>query len=408
MSATARLVQLGVGGGIAAYKAVEVLRGFQRAGHEVRCTLTQNAARFVGPLTFEAISGATVPVGGLGSPNDAAMDHVEQGREAGLFVVAPATANLLGKLANGIADDWLTSHFLANDAPVLLAPAMNQRMWAHPAVQANLAKLVERGASVVQPESGELACGEVGPGRLADPETIVAAGLELLSCSDAWSGRRVLVTSGPTHEDLDAVRFIGNRSSGKMGAALAAEARSRGAEVVVVSGPATTSPPSGVRVVSVRTAAEMADAVATELPEADVVFFAAAVADFTPVEVAEQKIRREDRDELVLTLGRTRDVLGESVAAKTSACLVGFAAETVEDAELAAAGRAKLERKGCDLLYANVVGGERSAFDADEAAAVVVGPDGYERRLERASKRRLAAGLLDVVDETLKSREGKT
>jgi phosphopantothenoylcysteine decarboxylase/phosphopantothenate--cysteine ligase len=393
-------VVLAVSGGIAAYKAVEVMRGFQAAGLDVHACLTEAACRFVTPLTFAAISGHPVSAGRLGDDADAQMAHVDVTRDALLFVAAPATADLIGKLACGIADDWVTTHFVACEAPLRLAPAMNQRMWRHPAVQANVATLVARGAQLVVPEEGELACGEVGPGRLAPPERIVARGLEMVRVAGgSWKGRRVLVTSGPTHEDVDPVRFVGNRSSGKMGHAIAAEAARRGAEVTLVSGPVAVETPAGCRVVRVRSAEDMAEAVAKALPGTDVAFFAAAVADFRPDATAEQKLRREDRQSLELVLVRTRDVLAESVAAATGAFLVGFAAETESD--LSGAARRKLAAKRCDLLVANAVGGARSAFDADDNEVVIAAPDGSIERVPRAPKREVARKLLDAVHERL-------
>ena len=350
-----------------------------------------------------ALSGHPVSVGALGADEEeaAAMAHVEVTREAALFVVAPTTANTLAKLARGIADDWLTTHFVACQAPVVIAPAMNQRMWADDTVQENLRALRARGAVIVEPEEGELACGEHGPGRLAAPDQIVHAGLELLARRDRLRGRRVLVTSGPTQEDVDPVRYVGNRSSGKMGHALAEQAARQGAEVVLVSGPTSLVAPGGCRVVAVRTAQEMADAVRAELPACDVAIYAAAVADFRPAQREAEKIRREGRDELVLTLERCPDVLGESVASDPEALLVGFAAETTEDLE--AAGRAKLVRKGCDLLVANRVGGEREVFGADDNEGLLLSHDAKPLVLSRDSKSALAVLILDEVRRRLEA-----
>ena len=393
-------VVLGISGGIAAYKAVEVLRGLQKAGLEVRCCMTEAATRFVGPLTFAAISGHPVSHGAFGSEGDADMAHVEVTRGAALFVVAPATANTIAKLALGIADDWLSTHALANEAPLLLAPAMNHRMMRHPAVRANLDALVARGAVVVPPGEGELACGEVGAGRLAEPRAIVEAGLALLRGRGSMEGLDVLVTSGPTHEDVDDVRFVGNRSSGRMGHALAREAARRGARVRLVTGPVALDPPAGCEVVRVRTADEMAAAVGERIATADVALFAAAVADFRPAR-QQGKLKREGTSKLTLELEPTRDVLAEAIAARSGAVIVGFAAE-VGDGWLDAA-RAKASRKGADLTVANRVDGPGSAFDADASEAVVIGR-GAETPLPRASKDVQAARILELA---LASREAR-
>ena len=391
---------LGVCGGIAAYKAAEVLRGFQAAGYDVHACLTEAATRFVQPLTFAALSGRPVTHGRLTGETDADMAHVEVTRDAALFVVAPATANALAKFAAGLADDWLSTHVLANEAPLLLAPAMNQRMWKHPAVQENLRRLEARGAVVVPPGDGDLACGEVGPGRLADPEEIVRRGLALIERGRSLHGRTVLVTSGPTLEDLDDARFLSNRSSGKMGHAVAAEAARRGARVILVSGPVHVGDPPGCEVVRVRSAADMAREVRAVIAETDVAFFAAAVADFRPVRVP-GKLRRGERERLVLELERTPDVLAESVASKSGAILVGFAAEV---GDVLAAGRAKLARKGCDLLVVNRVDGPQPAFEADDNEVVLLAAGGKPVRIPRAAKSVVAARLLDAAEALLAAR----
>lgn len=391
-------VVLGVCGGIAAYKAPEILRGFQRAGWQVHACLTEAAARFVSPLTFSALSGNPVSHGRVSSEAD--MAHVEMTRGAALFVVAPATANTLGRFAAGLADDWLGAHFLANEAPVLLAPAMNQRMWRHPAVQANLATLVARGAVVVPPGEGDLACGEVGPGRLADPDDIVARGLLVLSGSTELAGRTVLVTSGPTVEDVDAARVITNRSSGRMGHAVAREAARRGARVVLVTGPVHVPDPPGCEVVRVRSAEDMAQAVAAAIPGADISVFAAAVADFRPRPVA-GKLRRGQRERLVLELERTRDILAEAVAARAGGILVGFAAEV---GSVVPAARRKLARKGCHLLVANRIDGPEPAFEDASNEVVLLWPDGKSRKVSRAPKEVIAAAILDAAQDLLRGR----
>jgi phosphopantothenoylcysteine decarboxylase/phosphopantothenate--cysteine ligase len=397
-------VVLGVCGGIAAYKAVEVLRGFQKAGYDVRCCMTESATHFIGPLTLAAISGHPVSNGRLGAESDAAMAHVEVTRGAALFVVAPATANTIGKLAAGIGDDWLTTHALANEAPMLLAPAMNHRMLAQPSVRANIELLESRGVVIVPAEAGDLACGEVGAGRLADPVVIVAEGLRLIRGARSMEGMSVLVTSGPTFEDIDLVRYVGNRSSGKMGHAIAREAARRGARVVLVTGPVSLQPPGGCEVVRIRSAEQLAAAVRSRLPEADLAFFAAAVADFRPRRL-DTKLKREGQDKLVVEMERTEDVLAESVASRPRALLVGFAAE-VGELWLDAA-RDKARRKGCDLLVGNRVDGEGSAFDGDDCEAVVLGRQDQETSLPRASKLVQAGRILDHSLEALAAREGR-
>lgn len=403
-STAARRVVLGVSGGIAAYKAVDVLRLLQKAGCDVHVTMTASATRFVGPLTFAAISGHAVSAGTLGSEGDAEMAHVEVTRDAALLLVAPATANVVAKLALGVADDWLTTHALACEAPLLLAPAMNQRMWRHAAVRENLRTLERRGARIVPPGEGDLACGEVGPGRMADPEAIVAEALALLGRGTGQlAGRRVLVSSGPTLEDIDPVRYVGNRSSGKMGHAIAAEAARRGAQVVLVSGPVALEDPPGCEVVHVRSAADMARAVGDKLAGVDVAVMAAAVADFAPEKAAASKIRREERDAMSLRLVRTPDVLAEAVAARRGALVVGFAAETGDG--WLAAGRQKLRRKRCDLLVVNRVDGPGSTFDREDAEVVVLAKDGGELRVPRAPKPEVARRILDEVGRRLKGGE---
>lgn len=397
-------VVLGVCGGIAAYKAVEILRGFQKAGFDVRCCMTESATHFVGPLTFAAISGHPVSHGRLGAESDASMAHVEVTRGAALFVVAPATANTIGKLAGGIGDDWLTTHALANEAPLMIAPAMNHRMLDQPAVRANIEALEARGAVIVPAGEGDLACGEVGAGRLADPDVIVAEGLRLMRGARSMEGLRVLVTSGPTFEDIDPVRYVGNRSSGKMGHAIAREAARRGAHVVLVSGPVALAPPAGCEVVPVRSAEQLAAEVRSRIAGVDLAFFAAAVADFRPKRV-DAKIRREAQEKLVVEMERTEDVLAEAVAGRPRALLVGFAAEVGESWRDGA--RDKARRKGCDLLVGNRVDGEGSAFEADDSEAVVFDLPGAETSLPRASKLVQAARILDLALEARAARAAR-
>ena len=396
------LVALGVSGGIGAYKAVEVARGLQRRGHGVAAVMTANAQRFVGPLTFEAITKRRVAADQFAPGINADIDHVALASSIELLLVAPATANVLGKFANGIADDFLSSLYLATTAPVLAAPAMNTNMLSHAAVRANLDTLAARGVRFVDPGAGYLACGWVGRGRVAEPETIVAAADGLLRGGGSWAGRSVLVTAGPTYEDLDPVRYLGNRSTGRMGYAVAAEAAARGARVLLVSGPTALDPPAGVEVVAVRSAGEM-HAEVFRLAFAgpvDAVVMAAAVADYTPAAGAQaDKIRKTD-DDLVLALRRTPDVLAELGARRGGAAmpvLVGFAAETGDAVEKA---RAKLARKQVDLIVANDVSEPGAGFAGETNVATLVCEAGVEP-ISRRSKRDLARVILDRVEARL-------
>ncbi|MGI8560214.1 MAG: bifunctional phosphopantothenoylcysteine decarboxylase/phosphopantothenate--cysteine ligase CoaBC [Luteimonas sp.] len=393
-----RRVLLCVCGGIAAYKAVELVRRLREAGADVRVAMTANAERFVGVASFQAVSGEPVRTSLWDATAEAAMGHLELARWADRVVVAPATADTLAKLAHGMADDMVTTLCLATTAPLTVAPAMNHRMWRHPATQANLALLRGRGVSVVGPEDGPLAEGESGPGRLSEPDDIVAA--LAASCAHGdFAGQRLVVSAGPTHEDLDPVRYLGNRSSGKMGFALAAAAARRGADVLLVAGPVALPTPAGVQRVDVRSAAQLRAAVLDALP-ADVYIGAAAVADYTPRTVSAGKIKksRDDGEGLRLELVRTPDVLAEVAShARRPRLVVGFAAET-DDA--AGHARAKLVDKRLDLIAANRVGLPDSGFESDDNALTVLW-DGGERRLDRAPKTVLADALLDLVRERL-------
>ena len=396
------LVALGVSGGIGAYKAVEVARGLQRRGHDVAAVMTANAQRFVGPLTFEAITGRRVATDQFAPGINADIDHVALASTLDLLLAAPATADVIGKFANGIADDFLSSLYLATTAPVLVAPAMNSHMLAHAAVRANLDTLAARGVRFVEPGDGYLACGWVGRGRLAEPETVAAAADELLRGAGAWAGRSILVTAGPTCEDIDPVRFLGNRSTGRMGFALAAEAAARGARVLLVSGPTTLDPPAGVELSAVRGAGEMHERVVRLAFDGDVdaVVMAAAVADYTPADGARPaKIRKSD-GELALRLRRTPDVLADLGARRGDAdrpVLVGFAAETGDAVERA---REKLVRKRVDLVVANDVTEPGAGFAGDTNVATLVSAAGAEP-IPRRSKRDLARVILDWVDARL-------
>jgi phosphopantothenoylcysteine decarboxylase/phosphopantothenate--cysteine ligase len=397
-----RTVVLGVGGGIAAYKACEVARLVVKGGGKVRVAMTRAATRFVAPLTFQAISGAPVLVDLLDPAADSAYGHLALARLADLLVVAPATADLLARLRAGMADDAVTTTVLAATCPVLLAPAMNTRMWRNAVTQENVAALRGRGMQLCGPAAGELADGDVGEGRLAEPADIAMAAARILGHQD-MAGRRVLVTAGPTREPIDPVRFISNPSSGKMGYALARVAARRGAEVTLVSGPTELADPEGVRVVRVGTAAEMARAVDAEAGAMDLFVGAAAVSDYRPAQVAPHKIRKGPGDE-TLVLARTPDILaglGERFAGKAGApVLVGFAAETEE---VIARAREKLRRKRCDLVVANKVGAPGAGFGGDSNRVALV--SATELAEIEGPKEKVAEAILDWILPVLDARK---
>jgi phosphopantothenoylcysteine decarboxylase/phosphopantothenate--cysteine ligase len=397
------LIALGVTGGIGAYKAVEVARGLQKNGHEVVAVMTQGATRFVGPVTFEAITRRRVITDQFEGGMNADIEHIALASTIDLLLIAPATANIIGKLANGIADDFLSTLYTATRAPLLIAPAMNTQMFEHMAVRRNLDTLAARGVHFVEPGDGYLACGWIGKGRLAEPDAIVAAAEAILRPEGPLRGQRVLVTAGPTYEDLDPVRYIGNRSSGRMGYAIAAEAARRGALVTLVTGPTTIGMPAVREVIKVRGAAEMHQAVMSRANEMDVVVMAAAVADYAPAERAGQKVAKEG-DTLTLVLKRTPDILGElgqrRVAQSVGPLLVGFAAET-ED--VVARASAKRERKHADLIVANDVSRADAGFDVDTNAVTIVGSAGAET-LPLQSKARVASEILNRVEHLIATR----
>lgn len=398
------LIALGVTGGIGAYKAVEVCRGLQKQGHDVVAVMTRSAARFVGPVTFEAITRRPVVTSQWKPGMNSDIEHVAMADGIALLLVAPCTANVIGKFANGIADDFLTSLYLATRAPVLIAPAMNSNMLAHDAVQRNLQTLAARGVEFVDPGEGYLACGWIGKGRLAEPPEIVSAALRMLAPADSpLRGRRVLVTAGPTYEDIDPVRYIGNRSSGRMGFALAAEARRRGARVTLVAGPTRLEPPAVDEVVRVRSAADMHAAVLAAADSVDVVIMAAAVADYAPADPAAQKVAKQ-AGPLMLTLERTPDILGELGQARVRRAsggpiLVGFAAET---ADLIPRAREKRIRKGLDLIVANDVSRDDAGFDVGTNAVTLIG-EGRQRDVPVQSKERVASIVLDEVEDLMRT-----
>ena len=395
------LIALGVSGGIGAYKAVEVARGLQKQGHDVAAIMTRSARRFVGPVTFEAITRRAVVTDQWQPGANADIEHIALASSADLLLVAPATANIIGKFANGIANDFLSSLYLATTAPVLMAPAMNTNMFAHPAVVRNLEMLTARGVRFVEPGEGYLACGWIGKGRLAEPAEIIDAAMHLLRPTGALTGMRVLITAGPTLEDLDPVRFIGNRSSGKMGYAIAGDAARRGAKVTLISGPTRLTPPRTDTLLHVRSAAEMHQAVMAHAVDADVVIMAAAVADYTMATPDTQKIPKADGP-LTLTLTRTRDILGDlgNMPSRRSAgrpLLVGFAAETHD---VIAHARQKLERKAVDLIVANDVSRPGVGFDGDTNAVTLVTRDGADD-VPLQSKSAVASRILDRVESLL-------
>lgn len=390
-------VALGVSGGIAAYKAIEVLRGLQRAGCNVRVAMTKRACEFVQPLTFRALSGSHVIVDDYAPDNPDPIAHITFSQTVDLLVVAPTTANIIAKFANGVADDFLTSTYLACTAPVLIAPAMNTTMLQHPATQRNLERLRADGVHIVEPDAGEMACGTIGPGRLSEPEQIVAAALEILRTEQKNDlvGERFLITVGATREEIDPVRFISNRSSGRMGFALAEAALKRGGDVTVVAGITTVDPPAGAKIVRALSAEEMDQAVARESKEASVFIGAAAIADYRPVARAEQKIKKTE-ETVTLTLERTPDVLANVAASRKNGMLViGFAAETEN---VIANARAKLHSKKLDAIVANDVTRSDSGFDSrTNAITIITARNDEPVELPTLSKSEAANRILDVI-----------
>ncbi len=397
-SSSGKRVALGVTGGIAAYKAAEVLRGLQRAGCVVRVAMSARACEFITPLTFRALSGAHVIVDDYAPDNPDPIAHITFSQTVDLFVIAPATANIIAKFANGVADDFLTSTYLAAKAPVLVAPAMNTTMWKHPATRRNIERLRQDGVHILEPDAGEMACGTIGPGRLSEPERIVAAALEILGGAKSQrldlAGESLLITTGATREELDPVRFISNRSSGRMGFAIAEAARDRGAEVTAVAGITTADPPAGVNVIRASSAAEMQAAVAEKINKASIFIAAAAVADYRPVQRAADKIKKSEST-LNLSLERTPDILGEVAAARTNGLLViGFAAETDNVVNNAVA---KLKAKKLDAIIANDVSRDDIGFDSALNAITIIAQDAEPRELPAMTKLEAAHRILDEI-----------
>ncbi len=396
-------VALGVSGGIAAYKAAEVVRLLQERGIRVQVIMTQAAQEFVRPLTFAALSGEKVITdmfsAGAEQPNiDSAVEHIAVAQSIDALVVVPATADIIGKFAQGIATDFLTTLYLATTAPVVLAPAMNVNMWNHEATQANLTTLRKRGVRIVEPDSGYLACGMIGAGRLAANEAIVAAVLEALGASQDLAGETVLITAGPTREKIDPVRYLTNRSSGRMGYALAEAALRRGARVLLVSGPTSITPPGAAEVTRVETAEEMRQAVVKLLPESTIVIKTAAVSDYRPKSAASQKIKRTGS--MSLELEPTTDILAELSRHKQSQIIVGFAAETENALENA---RKKLASKSLDAIVVNDVSREGVGFDSDRNAVTIITHDDVIE-VPETTKWEVAQRVLDQVVNLRKHR----
>jgi phosphopantothenoylcysteine decarboxylase/phosphopantothenate--cysteine ligase len=385
------LVVLGVTGCIGAYKACEVLRELQKRDVDVRVVMTSHATRFVSAMTFEALSRHPVFVDGFELGEQSDIQHISLASAADLLLVAPATANILGKFANGIADDALSTLYLATTARVLVAPAMNVEMFQHPAVVANMNSLRERGVGIVEPGSGYLACGWLGKGRLAEVPDIVFAALRALHRRTDMAGETVIVTAGPTVEDIDPVRYVSNRSSGRMGYALAEAARDRGAKVVLVSGPTSLAVPNGVEHLPVRSAQQMLEAVTSRLGEASVVAMAAAVSDYRPESLARNKIKKIDGP-MRLDLVRTPDVIGTLAAKKGKRLFVGFAAETDD---VVASARRKLAAKSLDLILANDVSRTDAGFAVETNAGVLIDRTGREEPIELTTKREMADRIWD-------------
>jgi phosphopantothenoylcysteine decarboxylase / phosphopantothenate---cysteine ligase len=401
-------VAVGVTGGVAAYKAAELVRALQQEGLEVEVVMTRAAREFVTPLTFAALTGRKVITEMFATENaapanvESAIEHIAVAQRIDALVVAPATADFLARMANGLADDFLATLVLATKARVIVAPAMNVNMWEHPATQENLVRLRARGVRVVEPGDGYLACGMTGPGRLAEVEEITRVVCETLGLRHDLAGETLLITAGPTREALDPVRYLSNRSSGKMGYALAEAALRRGARVILVSGPVALAPPQNAEFIPVWTAEEMRAAIFERLPQATVVLMAAAVADYRPANPSTQKIKRGSAP-LALELAPTPDILAEIAAQKGSRTLVGFAAETSDLAENA---REKLLRKDVDLVVANDVSQQGAGFDVDTNIVTLVRRDGSQLDLPQMSKLDLASRLLDEV-VALRGRAGR-
>lgn len=393
-------IVLGVTSSVSLYKACEVLRGFQKAGHEVQVIMTRNAAKLVSPLLFNSLSGHRTIIELFDEDHPWSVAHIALAKEAALLVVAPATANIIAKFAAGVADDFLSTFYLAVGAPVLIAPAMNEAMFLHPQTRDNVTRLRRRGVEFVEPAKGHLACGDEGWGRLAEPDEIVRRGLELLKEKVSLAGRTVLVTAGPTREYLDPVRYLSNRSSGKMGYEVAREALLRGARVILVSGPTHEIPPAGAELIRADAAAEMEREVLKRFPKSDIVVMAAAVADFSFAARADRKIKKQALPE-DLKLVPTRDILKTLGERKKGQFLVGFAAETDD---VKANALKKIKSKRLDLIVANDVSKQGLGFDADDNQALLIDARGRVTEAPRMSKRELSRVIWDAIEASLGSK----
>ncbi|MFA5072516.1 MAG: bifunctional phosphopantothenoylcysteine decarboxylase/phosphopantothenate--cysteine ligase CoaBC [Nitrospirota bacterium] len=396
-------ILLGISGSIAVYKAVDILRRLTERGAEVHVVMTKNAERFVPRLTFEALSKRAVLCDEFENHTQSAIGHIEFTDRLDLALIAPATANIIGKIVSGIADDALTSSLMAVSCPLLVAPAMNERMYRNPILQRNIQSLREIGIHIVEPGTGSLACGTVGKGRLADTDTILSSVSSLLAPRDL-EGKTILITAGPTREPIDPVRFISNPSSGKMGYALAAAARDRGGSIILVSGPTALTPPQGVDVIRVTTAAEMKETVLRHAPKSDIVIMAAAVSDFRPVQTAVHKIKKE-RATLTLELERTDDILMQLGSIPGERLLVGFAAETdaIEQNALQ-----KLKKKNLDLIVVNNVLQPGSGFETDTNAVMILDRNGNKHDLPTMVKSDVASYILNTITTFLRSTNSQT
>ena len=391
-------IVLGVTGGIAAYKSPELVRRLRDAGADVRVIVTPNATRFVTPLSLAVVSGHGVIIEQWGDQDRGAVDHIELAKSSDVLLIAPATANIIAKLAVGIADDALSTYAVAHRGHIMVAPAMNWAMLQHPTVVQNIETLRQRGVEIIDPEHGALAEGEEGAGRLADVPVIVARVAAHFASKDL-AGRNVLVTAGPTREPIDPVRYISNRSSGKMGYAIAEAARKRCANVTLISGPTSLAAPAGVDMQRITTASEMHDAVMQRIGSNQIVIKAAAVADFAPAVASDRKIKKiAGTDEMNLTLKKNPDILAAVAAASPRPFIVAFAAETDD---VASNARKKLEAKGADLIVANDVSDNSIGFDSDQNEVLVLGRDGSETRIGKASKLAVANRILDIVVATM-------
>lgn len=391
---------LGITGCIGAYKSAIILRLLQRTGFEVLPVMTRHAKEFIGPVTLEKLSGNKV-ISDLFNDQTTQIEHIALARQSHLLLVAPATANILGKFAHGIGDDFLSTLYLSTTTPVVVAPAMNVEMWNHAATQENLKILEDRGVIIVEPDSGYLACGEEGAGRLAEPEKVVEGVLSTLKNEKSLLGKRILITAGPTIEDIDPVRFISNRSSGKMGYSIAREAHSRGAQVVLISGPCQLEVPVGVELVKIRSASEMAQVVFERAEDVDVVVMAAAVSDYSPDQTSLQKIKKSNA-EMVISLKRTVDILGALGEKDNQPFLVGFAAESDD---LHTESQKKLQEKKLDLIVGNNISAENGGFQSDLNQVIVIDRQGSMEELPLLSKAEVARILWDRIEAKLDIRK---